>query len=541
MSTLSDSKIYKIGTRASLLAKTQCQQTKELLQQKTGLKFELVEITTQGDMDTSAPLWQLEGKDFFTKELDQALLAGEVDLVVHSYKDLGSERPEGIALAAITKREFANDILLIRQDVLDEMSRGHFHGPFVVGTSSPRRMDHCQERLHRILPVKDQKALKVEVKTLRGNVNTRIDKLKRGDYHAIILAMAGLERLAQDPHASSILKDLIGGLNFAILSQKLFPSAASQGALAIECRQDDHALKEILLGMNDSETIDEVERERQHFQSFGGGCHLAVGINVRKHANYFIHSMRGSSDNQKIKVLKTEGVQERASEVLKELEGDKVFYGMPAPKSESSPQHIVYDQLIRKKMISGDHELINSKRKIFVATAYASERLPKDLTQSRKLSLWAAGSMTWQRLAQQGHWFHGCSEGLGHQEIHRLSTESHFIKLFLDTLFNIDHDQYTVLTHKDGDSRLGPVVAAYDRTVCEIPADYQQHLQDCRAFYWTSRRQAETFLATFPFIKEKAHFCGLGKTYKALKEMQLAPLPVSSPTEFRTIVEPFLK
>ena len=101
---------YKIGTRGSLLALTQCGQVKDQLEKITGDTFELVSIKTQGDIQTSQPLWQMEGNNFFTKDLDEALLKGDVDLVVHSYKDLGSIRPEGITLAAVTKRSFAHDI-----------------------------------------------------------------------------------------------------------------------------------------------------------------------------------------------------------------------------------------------------------------------------------------------------------------------------------------------------------------------------------------------------------------------------------------------
>ena len=115
---MSSPKTYRIGTRGSLLALTQCGQIKDQLEALTQDRFELVVIKTQGDLVTNAPLWQLDGKDFFTKELDAALLAGEIDLVVHSYKDLGSERPSEINLAAITKRTFAHDILLIKKSTV---------------------------------------------------------------------------------------------------------------------------------------------------------------------------------------------------------------------------------------------------------------------------------------------------------------------------------------------------------------------------------------------------------------------------------------
>ena len=127
-------KHYKIGTRGSLLALTQCNQARVELERLTGDTFELDVIKTQGDMITNIPLWQMEGANFFTKELDEALLSGRVDLVIHSYKDLGSVRPVGTTLAAVTKRTYAHDILLIKHITIAELKNKK---EFIVGTSSP--------------------------------------------------------------------------------------------------------------------------------------------------------------------------------------------------------------------------------------------------------------------------------------------------------------------------------------------------------------------------------------------------------------------
>ncbi len=128
---------YKIGTRGSLLALTQCTQVKNELERITGDIFELEIIKTQGDLITNAPLWQLDGKDFFTRELDHALIEGRVDLVVHSYKDLGSVRPDEIQIAAITKRSYAHDVMLIKKETVLKLNEMKI---FKIGTSSPRRM-----------------------------------------------------------------------------------------------------------------------------------------------------------------------------------------------------------------------------------------------------------------------------------------------------------------------------------------------------------------------------------------------------------------
>jgi hydroxymethylbilane synthase len=221
-------KHYKIGARGSLLSVTQTKLMQKKLKELTGDEFEIITIKTQGDLNTSVPLWQMDGKDFFTKELDEALLKGEIDLVVHSYKDLGSVRPEGIKLAAVTKRSFAHDILLIKNSTIETLKHKN---TFIVGTSSPRRIVNLEKNLAGFVPA--SKDIKIETKMLRGNVNTRIKKLRDNEYDAIVLAMAGLERLTTDEASLKELKELLADLNFMILPQSVFPSSASQGALAI--------------------------------------------------------------------------------------------------------------------------------------------------------------------------------------------------------------------------------------------------------------------------------------------------------------------
>lgn len=553
---LTNKKVYKIGTRGSLLARTQCQQIKKELEELTGEKFELEIIKTQGDLNTSVPLWQMEGKDFFTKELDEALLGKKVDLVVHSYKDLGSERPSGIELAAITKRSYAQDIFLIPQENLEKIIKGDFkEDTFIVGTSSPRRIVNAENHLGKILP--SETLLDVKAKMLRGNVNTRIQKLKNGEFHGIILAMAGLERLAKDEKATEEMTPLLKGLNFAIMPQFYFPPAASQGALGIECRADDSKLKEKLALVNHSDTIEEVKRERRAFQSFGGGCHLAVGINVRKHKDFFIHHQRGEVDGKKIEIHLTEGNEQALEyakkQVLKEAREGSIlaFLGMPKRSNDSSETskeddqtsniHYVYDQVISKNMIHGDHELINSSRKVFVTTRYAKGRLPQK-DNAHNLSLWAAGHKTWENLARQGYWFQGCSEGLGHLEIDRLSRESSLIQLLHTLNFDLRDKHYTVLSHKDAQSPLGPIVESYDRKTEE---DFESGLKDkiekVSCFYWSSKYQAKRYLELFPNIKDKIHFCGHGKTYDGLKELEMSPIPLCSIREYKEFLNQISK
>ena len=300
-----------IGTRGSLLARAQADLVRERLQDLTGESFQLKTIATEGDRNTQAALWQLPGQDFFTKELDAALLASDIDMAIHSYKDLGHQRPPGVALAAITERAHGEDILLLTRQTrqqLDSLSS------FVVGSSSPRRVACVQRYLAPLLPVRPQ--LSVTGKVLRGNINTRLEKLRDGRYHAIVLALAGLERLAQHAPSRLQLQALLKDLDYMILPSSSFPSAAAQGALAIEVnsqRKDGGQLQALLQKLHHVPTAQVVEREREHFQRYGGGCHLAVGIQVEEVAGEFVHCQRGEVEGREVVERTIEGWRPPAS------------------------------------------------------------------------------------------------------------------------------------------------------------------------------------------------------------------------------------
>src|SRR5580698_9608445 len=203
----------RIGTRASALALWQARHVAAAIAaQRDAPPTELVHISTEGDVRTDVPLWAVGGKAFFTKEIDRALLAREIDVAVHSLKDLATQLEPGTALAAVLAREDPSDALLSRAgELLHELPPGAR-----VGSSSLRR----RAFLAHLRP--DLKALE-----LRGNVPTRIERLKTGAYDAVILATAGLKRLGLEGHIT------------CHLPVKEFPPAVSQGAIGVCVRTDD--------------------------------------------------------------------------------------------------------------------------------------------------------------------------------------------------------------------------------------------------------------------------------------------------------------
>ncbi len=509
-------KTYKIGTRGSLLAVTQSTLIKNQLEQLSQDKFELVLIKTQGDEITSKPLWQLEGKDFFTKELDEALLKEEVDFVIHSYKDLGSERPQGIQLAAVTERRFAHDILLIPQALINKLPT--WEGDFNVGTSSPRRIVNLSAELKNYIPHLIQRNISVKTQMLRGNVNTRIKKLKEGQYHAITLALAGLERLAHGEKSRSELAELLEGLNYFVLPQSIFPSAASQGALGIEMkagRSDDGYLATLLGQLNHPVTIEEVKRERKAFKEYGGGCHLAVGIHVKKVGDTFLHVHAGEVDGKTVKLRKLENQSN-----LSQMNGKKLFVGLPHIEKEG----ILNDQYVAK--IPKVQNLNLADQHVFVTSRYTLPTLKASL-QNPPQGVWAAGTKTAEQLAQNGIWINGCADSLGTADLKNFQHSS-VLKMMHPNI----SQEWTVLTHAEATSDLGKVIGCYDRENKAVSEEFTQELKDVGACFWTSIYQYHAYLEKFPFLNNAQHFCGLGKTWQEFKAAGISINPLANMQEF---------
>lgn len=514
-------KTYKIGTRGSLLAVTQSTLMKNRLEEISGEKFELVLIKTQGDEITNVPLWQLDGKDFFTKELDTALLKGEVDCVIHSYKDLGSERPIGIQLAAITERRFAHDILLIKKDVIAKLK--NWQGDFIVGTSSPRRIANLTHSLKDFIPYALENKLHVRCETLRGNVNTRIKKLRDDNYHAITLALAGIERLAHTEKSAAELRELLDGLDYFILPQSIFPTAASQGALGIEIkanRDDQGKLLSYIEKLAHAETAEEVKKERIAFKEYGGGCHLAVGIHVKRVKDYFLHIHAGEVDGKRIEKKWLEGY------ITPQIDNSKkLFIGLPLGERSE----IVYDEFLLKR---GTNLKLDLKNKhVFVTSKYAKPTLINS-QENKQEGLWAAGTKTAKRLAQKGFWVNGTSDSMGIFDLKMFKTS-----LALEILHPHLQESWVTLSHYNGESELGKVYAAYERFESTPTPSYIEELKEVGACYWTSFLEYEAFMRKFPFLKEAKHFCGLGKTWEEFENANVEVLPLASMSDFYSLIK----
>jgi hydroxymethylbilane synthase len=241
----------RVGARGSSLSLAQTGWLLERLREANpGLQTELIVIKTHGDKDQTSPLSDmLWAPGAFVKEIEKALLDGEIDMAVHSLKDLPTENVPGLTLAAVPRRAPSEDVLLTRKPIsLDALPKG-----FVVATSSPRRAHQLKARCPQ-----------VETKPIRGNVPTRIRKMETGEYDGIVLAAAGLERLS------------IKYANVIPLLPPDFLPAPGQGALAAQTRESDTFIQ-MIAKIDDANTRACVVAERSFLAACGGGCHAALG------------------------------------------------------------------------------------------------------------------------------------------------------------------------------------------------------------------------------------------------------------------------
>lgn len=245
-----------IGSRGSDLALWQAYFFQGQLD-SIGVESELLIIKTKGDKIQHLSFDKIEGKGFFTKEIEEKLLNGEIDVAIHSHKDLETQSPEGLTIAGVSYRENPSELLLTRKECVDLELPLHFKKNAVVGTSSARRKAQV-------------KALRpdITIKDIRGNVPTRINKLRSGDFDAILLANAGVTRLQLD------LSDLYE----QVLDPTLFIPAPAQGVLAYQTREGDEELIRIIQDLHHDEVKKAIDIERGILSGFGGGCHIPIGV-----------------------------------------------------------------------------------------------------------------------------------------------------------------------------------------------------------------------------------------------------------------------
>lgn len=259
-----------IGTRGSRLALWQSERTQSLLKE-IGVESALEIIKTKGDQIQHLSFDKIEGKGFFTKEIEDELLAGKVDIAVHSLKDMPTNQPEGLVLGAVLQRADPADWLFINKSAVDNDQTLRLKKHPVIGTSSARRKSQ-------ILHFRPD----ANIQDIRGNVPTRLRKLEEGQFDAILLAAAGVTRLELDLSAFDLIK----------FNPKEFVPAPGQGVVAIQCRAEDIEVRRTLKKIHQSQVSKLSNVERGVLQKMNGGCQMPLGVHCQQdiNNNYHVHA-----------------------------------------------------------------------------------------------------------------------------------------------------------------------------------------------------------------------------------------------------------
>lgn len=526
-------KTIRLGTRRSLLAWAQSGWVAREIERLNRdlpdpLQVELVGIDTRGDRILDVSLRNIEGKEFFVAELDEALRSGKVDLTVHSMKDLSLERPEEFTLAAIPRRENCRDVVLFGPRVLERIRSGK---TLKIGTSSPRRIENIPPFLEKALPkFSPQKTpTKLELLEIRGNVNTRLARVHEPEdsprhLDAVVLAFAGLIRLWADPAGRTELEKLLSGVRWMILPLRECPTAPAQGALAVECRRSDLLVQNAIARLHDSQTAQNVDQERTLLSNWGGGCHQKLGASA--------------ITSQALSDLGT-------LFFVRGRKPDETFiseFHWSTPPAPQGPIHSWDGHEWRKNFDSQEkrielqsEQLKNLGKAVFVAhsRAVAPPWAPA-LSDSR---VWTSGTASWFKLAEQGVWVEGCAENLGFEFLTCTLTgtlKEPILQLPLEK-------DWTILTHEQAVSgwKQSQVLATYSLPV--IPAEQKQNalekLKTATHIFWSSGSQFDEFFINSGLRLNTQvnthHACGPGKTADHLRKAGMNPTVFPSVEEWR--------
>jgi hydroxymethylbilane synthase len=499
---MTNQKTLRLGTRRSALAWVQSSQVAAALRAAhPGLEVELVGIETRGDRVLDKPLSAMEGKEFFTAEIDLALREGSVDFTVHSLKDLSLERPAQFVLAAVPKRANPRDIALFAADVPARLAQG---AGLRIGTSSPRRAQLLPSFFAKALPHAARNSIALE--NLRGNVDSRLRRLRepRGSERqldGVVLATAGLSRLFADTtterQGRKLLTELLQGLHIMVLPLSESPGAPGQGALAIECRADDAATRTLLAALEHPETRGAIAIERQLLSEHGGGCHQRFGATLQ-----WLPELGGLLQIAGCNAAGKDLAERRFLPNISLPEPVRAVLAWDGSTAERAAATAVMDAAALATQLRS--------QTVFVAHSRA---LPADGAAALAgRIIWTSGTKSWFALAAQGLWVQGCAEGLGAEAAAALVAEP---------LLQLPPPaQWSVLTHtaalepwQAGSWSGAQVLGTYAVSDAQLPDSGA--LARATHIFWSSTAQFErgnTLTST-----QAHHASGPGKTAEHIK------------------------
>lgn len=475
--------LIRLSSRKSDLARLQAYAVADALR-AIGVSTQFQFRESLGDKNLNDALWKMPEKGVFTEDFYLDLVEGRTDCVVHSWKDLPIEVKPETEIVATLARAAPHDVLLLKRERLNGPRR------LAIFSSSPRRAYNLSQSLPPLLPFE---VSGVEFHPVRGNISTRVRKCFETDsIDGIVVAQAALDRLltatAPDLLAGGReLAEMLRAFRFIVLPLKLNPTAAAQGALAIEIKRDRDDLRALFSQIHRADVFAAVEFERRTLKKYGGGCHQKIGASLLSLPFGEVFSLRGLTDS---------GLVLNEFSLRRERDDERFSMNEIFPRDPSDANYFDREEIHSAHVHA---EIAQSDANSYLVSR--ANAWPRGFIPSEDSVVYAAGLSTWQQLARQGVFVSGCLEGLGESMLPDLGplagSERRWIKFA--------HDQ-----SQTGMKQISTYRLIAKTSVAPIG-------DEIRACYWMSASSFEQALRQNPRLLEKRHFCGPGNTYDGLK------------------------
>ena len=476
--------MIKIISRKSDLAIIQaCLVGDAIKDRKSDMFIEYLYKDTRGDIDLTTPLSQLPEIGVFTSDLRESLINEEADIAVHSWKDLPINLTKGTKIIGTLPRADMRDIIFFKKKNLDKIEKNK---TLNLLTSSPRREYNLNTFLKNALPYKIEK---ISFDNIRGNIPTRLNKYFFGDADGIVLAKAALDRLLNNnTDLSKDIRKILDSSNWLIPPLSENPCAPAQGAIAIEVKDGRDDIINLIREINDTETFESVQIERNILSSYGGGCHQKIGVSYEKRDFGDVLTLKGMTDDN---------IALNQRKIERKEESNNSWYNIDLNKIY--PSDLKNYNFFSRNNLKDHIEEISSLRSKNILASRANVLDGKIKIDSSNI-LWSSGVKTWFQLVKKGYWVNGSFDSLGENE---------------ENLKFIANNDWVKLTHKDSlDFFINDRLFTYRLTKNKITED----LSEKSHFYWMSGSAFEYAIEQFPIILEKFHSCGPGNTYEIIKK-----------------------
>ena len=450
---------------------------------KSDLSIDYLYKDTRGDIDLTTPLSQQPEIGVFTSDLRESLINEEADIAVHSWKDLPINLTKGTKIIGTLPRADMRDIIFFKKKNLDKIEKNK---TLNLLTSSPRREYNLNTFLKNALPYKIEK---ISFDNIRGNIPTRLNKYFFGDADGIVLAKAALDRLLDNnTDLSKDIRKILDSSNWLIPPLSENPCAPAQGAIAIEVKDGRDDIINLIREINDIETFESVQIERNILSSYGGGCHQKIGVSYEKRDFGDVLTLKGITDDN---------ISLNQRKIERKEESKNSWYNIDLNKIY--PSDLKNYNFFSRNNLKDHIEEISSLRSKNILASRANVLDGKIKIDSSNI-LWSSGVKTWFQLVKKGYWVNGSFDSLGENE---------------ENLKFIVNNDWVKLTHKDSlDFSITDRLFTYKLTKNKITED----LSEKTHFYWMSGSAFEYAIEQFPIILEKFHSCGPGNTYEIIKK-----------------------